>query len=204
MSAVAPPPATLPRSDITWTPTLADNDTLPTCSIAGLMNSARMSALVRGQFDPTSTNDALLTFYAGLAGCADTTTAIAATDGLVLLDVLQRAESAGFACGEQAPLVPLFAAIDPRDPTAIRDAIFTRGVAYVGVTLHEADMNGPWTGGTTNAGPVIGGHCITLWRYDAATFGAATWGATVTCDEAWLMARIDEAYALNWTFPVAP
>lgn len=168
------------------------------------MNSARMSALTRGQFDLTSTNDALLAFYASLAGCADTPTAIAATDGLVLLDVLEHARSSGFACGEQVPLVPLFAAIDPRDPTAIRDAIYTRGVAYVGVTLHEADMNGPWTGGTADAGPVIGGHCITLWRYDVSTFGAATWGMTIECDEAWLMSRIDEAYALSWQMAVAP
>lgn len=204
MAATAPPPSSLSRSDIVWTPTLAENNTLPTCSVAGLMNAARMSALTRGRFDLTSADGALLSFYASLAGCSDNPAAIAATDGLVLMDVLERAERGGFDVGEQVPLVPVFAAIDPRDPVALRDAIYTRGVAYVGVTLHEADMGGSWTGDTANAGAVIGGHCIALWRYDAATFGAATWGATIECDQAWLMSRIDEAYALTWTFPVTP
>jgi hypothetical protein len=198
MSATAPPPASLLRPDIAWTPTLADNNTLPTCTVAGLMNAARMWALTHGRFDLTNDDGALLAFYASLAGCADNTAAIAATDGLVLLDVLDRAETSGFDCGEQAPLVPEFTAIDVTSPAAIRDAIYTHGAAYLGVTLHEADMSGPWTTPVADAGGMVGGHCIVAWRYDAANVGLATWGMTIEADWGWLAGRLDEAFALSW------
>lgn len=168
------------------------------------MNSARMWALVHG-FDLTQVEANLLSFFSKLAGCADNDAARAATDGLVILDVLENALSGGFDTGAQTPLVPRFRAIDVTSPAAIKDAIFTTGTAYIGVLLRESDMRpgASWTGGLATAGAVVGGHCISGWNYGAHTFGLATWGESIEADEAWLMSRIEEAYALSWTFPVA-
>ncbi len=198
--ALAPAPASLPRSDIAWTPSLVRNDVLPTCSIAGLMNSARIWALVHG-FDLVNVEGALLAFYASLAGCAATEAAMEATDGLVLLDVLERARNAGFGCGEQTPLVPRFASIQLSD-AALKDAIWAHGAAYIGVMLYEADVepDAKWVGGTEKAGAKVGGHCVAPWRYTSDGYGIATWGGTTEADPEWLASRIEEAYSLLWTF----
>ena len=196
--AFATPPATLPRTDIVWHPSLVQNDVLPTCSIAGLMNSARMWGL-ESHFDLVSVEANLLAFYASLAGCADTEAAMAATDGLVLLDVLQRAHDSGFDCGEQAPLVPQFAVIE-LGAAALKDAIYVNGSAYIGVMLYEADVEpgAKWMGGTAKAGAKVGGHCVVPWNYTPDSYGIATWGGTTQADPEWLASRIEEAYALTW------
>lgn len=198
MATTAPAPLSVPVP--TWTPSLVQNDVLPSCTIAGLLNSARAWAL-RHDFDLVNTDPPLLSFYAGLAGCADTVAAIEATDGLVLLDVLEKAQSAGFDIGEQTPIVPEFAAIHQPDIAGLRDAVAFRGAAYIGVTLFECDMTGaPWTGKPTGA--AVGGHCIDLCAYTPDGFTAATWGAFQPLDNDWLMSRIDEAFSVMWTFPV--
>ena len=201
--ALAPAPVTLPRTDIIWTPSLVRNDVLPTCSIAGLMNSARMWALVQG-FDLVNVEASLLAFYASLAGCAATEAAMETTDGLVLLDVLERARDRGFDAGEQTPLVPQFSAI-PVGPSALKDAIYRSGAAYVGVMLYEADVEpgAKWVGGVAKAGAKVGGHCVAPWRYAPDSYGIATWGGTTEADPEWMASRIEEAYSLRWTFPVA-
>jgi hypothetical protein len=203
LAAGAPPPASLPRTNIVWTPSLVANDRYPTCTIAGLINSARMWALLHG-FDLVNTDSAMLAFYAFLAGCADTDAAISASDGLELLDVLDHARGSGFDAGQQVPLVPLFRSIDIASDAALKDSVYSTGTAYIGVTLYEADVQpgAVWTGDTSNAGKPVGGHCITSYAYDATTYQIATWGETMEADEAWLQSRMDEAYSLSWTFPV--
>ncbi len=199
MATTAPAPKDLPRSDLVWTPTLADNDALPTCTVAGLMNSARMWALLHG-FDLVNVEDKLLAFYAAVAGCAPTKAAIAATDGLVMLDVLEHAQRIGFDIGAQAPIVPDLAMIHMPNMGALKDAIFTKGSAYVGITLYEPDMQpgASYTGAPS--GSVVGGHCLDPWSFTAGGFGVATWGRTIHANAEWLMSRIDEAYAVTWTF----
>ena len=193
-------PTSVPHANIIWTPTLARNDVLPTCSVAGLMNSARMWALANG-YDLVNTEAALLSFYAALAGCAETEAAMAATDGLVLLDALEKARDAGFTCGEQTPIVPLFSSI-PLSGAALKDAIWSYGSAYVGVMLYEADVESgaKWVGGVAKAGAKVGGHCVAPWNFTPDSYGIATWGGTTEADPEWLMSRIEEAYSLRWTF----
>lgn len=199
LSASAPAPLVLPRTSLVWTPTLVQNNTLPTCTIAGLMNAARVWALVNG-YDLTQTELFLLALYARLAGCADTVAAIGATDGLVMQDVLDFVQARGFDCGDQTPLVPVARAIDQTSAVALRDAVSTTGAAYLGITLYEADIapGATWTGGTANAGAAAGGHCVVAWNYGQDTFGLATWGETVEADDEWLLPRLEEAYALSW------
>src|ERR1700721_1057902 len=89
MAAEASAPATLPRPELVWTPTLCENDVLPTCVVAALANSARLWALVRGQWDPIIAEPSLLAFYAAVCPCGDDVASIAQTDGLQVLDVLE-------------------------------------------------------------------------------------------------------------------
>jgi hypothetical protein len=204
MAATAPAPAELPRDGLVWTPTLCKNGTLPTCVVAALDNSARVWALLQG-FDLPTDEAALLAFFAACASCANTEAAIAATDGLVFLDALERAAVGGFDIGLQAPLVPSFRAINTASAAAFRDAISASGSALIGVTLYQADVQpgAVWRGGLDSVGPVDGGHAICGWRYTAADFGMATWGDTEVADDAWLLSRVAEAYSVTWGMGVA-
>lgn len=199
MSAIPYPPECL-RGDIQWTPSLVHNTEAPTCTTAGLINSARMWALVKGGFDLVADDDKLLEFYAGCVGCAPTLPAIDATQGAIMQDVLQRAESHGFDVGPQV-LVPLFEPMDHTNLAALRQAIFLNGSVYVGVDLRESDLTGPWTGAASGA--IVGGHCIAPFGYSSNGFRDATWGRVVECDDEWLASRIVEAYSVTWALAMA-
>jgi hypothetical protein len=205
-SATRPPPSTLPRPTLVWKPSLVSNDTLPTCTIAGLINSARIWTMIRNDFDLTEADASLLAFYAALAGCADTTEAIAASSGLRLQDVLEAAGRGKFTAGQQAPLIPEPRSIDPTDPIAIRDAIFRFESAYIGLTLYEADMQpgAEWVGGIENAGQPVGGHCVLGMRYSPTGISVATWGAEMEMDNEFFASRCNETFALPWTLTTAP
>jgi hypothetical protein len=191
------PADTIPETvrGLDWTPTLASNLSLPTCAVAGLANGARIAVLRRG-YDLVSSDDALLTFYARLAGCDDTPAAIAATAGLRLQDVLEAASGPGFDVGEQAPLVEKFRAVQHVDH--LRDVIARFGSAYLGIMLHEEDVadDAVWVGAAS--GPSYGRHCVVAYAYGAEGFSLATWGTIVSCDSAFLASRLDEAYAIEW------
>jgi hypothetical protein len=206
-SATRPPPSKLLRPTLVWTPSLVQNLTLPTCVVAGLINSARLWTLIRNDFDLTNVDAPMLAFYASVAGCANTIGAIAASDGLRIQDALEAAQQGRFTGGQQVPLVPEPHAIDPTDALAIRDAIFRFESALIGITLYDADIQtaAQWTGGIQNAGQPAERHCVVLDRYDSTTFGMANWATDdTTMDEEFLMSRCDEAFALPWTLTTAP
>jgi hypothetical protein len=206
MATEAPPPAELPRTGLVWTPSLIRNLTMPTCVVAALTNSARLWALDKG-FDLPVVEAAVLRFFSVCAPCEDTLDAIGQTDGLIFLNALDQAASIGLDIGEQAPLVLRFKAIDTSDMAAIRDSIYVRKSALLGVTLHQADVQpglDHWSGGIENAGPVAGEHAICGSRYTASGFAVATWGGEMPADDGWVMPRLIEAYAPEWTMQVAP
>lgn len=199
----APVPATLPRAELVWTPTLADNTELPTCTVAGLANSLRAWALEQG-FDVAITEQALLQLFADVAGCAPTVEAIKAMPGLVMTALLDHVTRVGFECGLQVPVGLSYSVADHTNLAALRDAIFVRGSGYVGVTLYGSDVQPDpvWRGAPRGA--PVGGHCIVPYRFGAAGFGSATWGETLGADDTWMRSRIEEVYALAWLLPVAP
>jgi hypothetical protein len=206
VGATGPVPASIVRPD--WQPSLVDNLILPTCSVASLVNNARIWSIVRGGFDLVVSDPSLLAFYAGLAPCADTIAAIAATEGLQLQSVLQAAQRGLFTAGQQAPMVPLYRAV-PATGEAIRDAINASVSVILGVTLYQADIRqgAEWRGGFMNAaGDPTERHAILVDAYDAAgMFSVCTWGQRELdgADEAWITSRTDEAYALIWTMAEA-
>jgi hypothetical protein len=202
MAAEAPAPLELPRPGLVWTPTLARNDVLASCCIAGLANSLRLWCLAYHQFDPLVSDDMLIAFFCECAGCDQTEAAMEAVPGLMMLDVLELAQRKGFDVGAQAPYVPEFRAIDPHDLAALRDAVANQ-TAYVGVTLYQADLRTPLNWFGAPVGPVDTGHCLTVPRYSASGFVDATWGQEVACDDAWLLGRVSEAYSVRWALAVA-
>lgn len=204
MGTTAPAPLILPRSDLTWTPTLARNNVDATCTVAGLINSARIWALMHG-FDLVYSEESLMAFFCAVAGVPNTPEAIAAVDGLVMQDVLDHAKVHGFNIGAQSPLVPLATRVDPQDVTALKDVINSRGSVYIGINLYAQDMapGAIWRGADAVTSPFVGGHCDCPWNYPKPNeYGQATWGETMVSDEAWLLSHIDEAWAIEWTFPV--
>jgi hypothetical protein len=172
--------------------------------MAGLVNAARAWAMAFHGFDLVINEDALLGVYSAINGCAATQPAIAATDGLEMLDVLEYVSVHGLDVGQQARLMLDFARIDPTDDQAIREAINAVGAAYLGVTLYQNDVNpdAPWN--DAPAGDVVGGHCIAPCNYpDADSYTTATWGEWMPSTRGWFAPRIDEAYRLTWLLPVA-
>ena len=202
MAAETPPPLELPRPGLVWTPTLARNDVLASCCVAGLVNSLRLWCLAYHGFDLVVSDDMLIAFFCEAAGCDQTEAAMEAVPGLVMLDVLELAQRRGFDVGAQAPYVPEFKAIDPHDMTALRDAVATQ-TAYVGVTLYRTDLLTPLNWNGTPIGDVDTGHCLVPGRYSTTGFVDATWGQEVPCDDDFLLTRIDECYAVRWTLAMA-
>jgi hypothetical protein len=204
-AATAPAPLVLPRMGLWKTPpALVRNDVLPTCCIAGLINSARVWALLRG-FDLAYDENDLLGDYATLAGCEPTEAAIAATDGLQMIDVLEHFQVKGLDIGAQAPLVLDFARVD-LNAAALRDVVASRGSVYVGTTLYQADMQpgAKWRGKPLTGDTVAGLHCQLPFAFPMPdSFDDATWGEIESADDDWLLSRLDEAYSLFWSMAVA-
>lgn len=210
MAAFVPEPA-LDRRATGFMPALDGNDTLPVCTAVGLRNHAAGVAAIGG-FDLAVDDAAVPGFYAGCVGCAPTTEAMAATDGAVMADVLARQARRGFVrVGDQAPLVARYATV-PLSRTALANAMCRLGGAYLGITLHDRDMQDvasgrPWVAGG-DRGPVVGGHCVVGFDYtgldDDAQVRLATWGAWQSCSWAWLHAAAEEAWGLAWGYPTMP
>jgi hypothetical protein len=199
--AAVQPPVRLDRSAIEFHPGLFGNDYLPDCSAAGLANAAGMVAAING-YTLAIDADKVPPFYAACVGCDPTDAAMMATDGAMLLDVLQRQMQTGFDVGEQAPLIGLHGTL-PLDRSVLASAMAHLGHVYAGVTLHEQDMDSADVWDLSDgAGDVVGGHCIVLTDYtgltdtDAVCF--ATWGRWQSCTWRWLAARLDEAHACVW------
>ena len=205
MGAGGPLPPAISRSNSAWTPTLAQNDVLPTCTVAGLANSFRAWCLTRHvPFDPTVEDGALFDLYAAVAGCAPTPAAIGATDGLVMLDLLDHVRLHGFRFrADQPPAEMDFAAIDPTDLRAVRDSILVHGSAYGGFSLYASDVAEPTRWDGQPAPPSVGGHCAVPWGYSESGFEDLTWGQIVTDDLAWWSTRAEECYSIAWLFSVA-
>lgn len=201
MGASGPAPAAY--APVLTTPTLGHNDVAPDCVVVALANSARAWALTHG-FDLPMPDQALYDLYGAVCPCAADLAAIEATNGLVMLDAMQRVERYGFANGCIAPIGAEVRAIDPDDSVALRDAVFARGSALVGIDLFAADETEPfaWTGAPV--GDLLGGHAVAIVGYNPAGWTLATWGMLVRCSRAWLSGRIRESYAPTWLLSIAP
>jgi hypothetical protein len=195
----------LDRSGIAYQPILADNDSLPTCTVAALLNAALAVEALQGAGGLAIKDGCWLPFYAALAGCDPTPAAIAATDGLMLLDVLRRQGTQGFDIGAVAPLTGDFGTV-PLDRASLAGCMARLGVVYLGVDLFQVDMDAEAAGrnwdwyGAAPLSSSIGGHCLTMWSYTGLGDGdgvqLATWGQLQVATWAWVESRAREAYGL--------
>lgn len=198
--ASVPPPAKVQREHVAFTPGLYRNDEFPNCTAVALVNSAAGIAALNGY--ELAIDPALVpSFYASCVGCEPTDAAIAATNGAVMLDVLERQARTSFNIGPQA-LAGLFGTL-PHARSAIASSIARLGHAYLGVALRERDMEMPpvWRA-TADDGDPVGGHAIMAFDYtglrDTDTVRIGTWGRWQPAQWSWLEARVEEAYALMW------
>lgn len=197
------PRAVVDRSDVDFRPGLYQNDTLPCCTAAALANAASAVAILNG-YQLAINPERVPVYYAECVGCAPTPAAMAATTGAVALEVLNRQAVHGFDAGMQTKLVGLHGVL-PLSRNMIAAAVDRLGHAYLGVLLHERDMERapvwdvqPGRGD----GEVVGGHALVAWDYsgldDSATVRLATWGELQPVTWRWLAARLTEAYAIVW------
>lgn len=206
MSAEAPAPADLLRPAVLAKPSLVLNNSLPTCGIAGILNYLRAWTQQKHGFDLPENDQLMLDLYAAVYGCDPTQDAIAATDGLVLIDVLEHIQAHGFRIDSQNIVELTYTSIDITDIGAIKDSIDKTGGAYLGVTLYEADVVPgllAWTGSIAATGPVAGGHCTTAKDYTRTGMNDATWGELMPTEDAWLLPRLNEAFSIRWIMATA-
>jgi hypothetical protein len=207
--AATPPASFVDRSAVAFEPQAWGNIELPNCTAAGLANAIGMVGALNG-WQPAIEPSLVPRFYGACIGQPNATDEeLAATDGAVVIDVLQYQVAHGFDYkmlppdAPREPMVGLWGTLP--NATAIAQAIDKLGHAYLGVTLRERDMQMPavwdFQPGRDDGKPV-GGHCIVAWDYaglaDDATIRIATWGEFQETTWGWLQARLDEAHALVW------
>ncbi|WP_428486005.1 hypothetical protein [Rhodopila sp.] len=197
---IAPPPPVLDRGDVAFMPELYSNDIIPDCTAAALANAARGIAALNG-FGLVVDQACVPAFY---GACAGHPPDLAATDGVVMLDVLQRQASLGFDIGTQC-LFGLFGTLDVRSRSALAHGIARLGAGYWGVTLLERDMQRAAVWDVQDGrddGEIAGGHAVIAWDYtslsDDGTVRLGTWGCWQRATWAWIAARLDEAHGVCW------
>lgn len=198
------PSPTLDRRNVFFIPGLYENDVAPNCTAVALVNAARAVSSLNG-FDLPVNQEHVLNFYASVVGCDPTLSAVSATDGAVITDVLDKQDKSGYDIGSNI-LVGNWGVIDHTSRNSLALCIQRFGSAYVGVTLYERDMDNIgslWDiqSGRSD-GNVVGGHAVILWDYtalsDTSIVRIGTWGSWQSATWNWVLKRTDEAYGLVW------
>lgn len=199
--AFALPSLVLDRRDKPFQPRMFQNDVLPVCTAAGLANAALAIGALDG-IEVDIADAAVPRFYAECVQCDPTEEAIAATSGAVILDVLQRQVLRGFDAGGQTPLVGLHGTV-PLTRTALARTTEDFGCVYLGVRLHDRDMQGGLVlNDVGDPGPVVGDHLEIIWDYEGLSdddvVRVATWGDLQMVTWGWIRTRAVEAHGLFW------
>lgn len=106
--------------------------------------------------------------------------------------------------------IAAYVALDVKNVSQLREAIYLFGAIYTGVMLPtSAQDQDPWyVTDQTLAGDAApdswGGHAVPIIGYDSRAFACVTWGAMKWMTEDWWLAYGEEAYALisvDWAPP---
>lgn len=199
----------LDRTAIDPLPQMWGNATGPTCTVAGLANGATAQGVIRSA-PPVIIDGKPQGVYATVYGIPGATQEqINATDGLVVMDLLDYVGTHGFDVGEQVPLVPVQRFVVHNTREAIAGAMCDERIvtAYLGVRLYQRDMDtfgqGPLVAPIADSGEYVGGHVLLAWDYpkglnDADLVTLIEWGTRQSASWAWLLERLDEAHGLEW------
>jgi len=170
---------------------MADNDRLGDCTIAGGPVHADQVWRALTQMPYSYPGDAAVQdAYFGLTGGPDT--------GLPLSTVCE-----AWRKGLLGSTIDAYAPVNPKDLTAVKQAVEWFGACYVGVNLpavaqQQFDPNGEGTWeltGTDADYQIEGGHCVLLVGY-ASNLVAVTWGSTVFITPQWWYTYGQSAFAL--------
>jgi hypothetical protein len=167
------------------------NDEIGDCTVAALANFHATAAAREGRPFLVSDDEAAQ-YYFTLSGGKD--------DGLVEIDVLERAAAIGFPLSGAHKLAA-WVRIDARDLESIRSCASLFWAVYVGAALPvTAQRQQIWdTTGLLvddDAPGSWGGHAMVVPKYDAIGPTFITWGAQKRATWAWWRLYVDEAYAL--------
>jgi hypothetical protein len=197
-------PASLDRTAIPFRPLMLDNDRYGICTFASATNSRRGQSWVRNGTDWTTAQPSVVASFAACAGILNTDAALAACQGLRMLDVIDWAQTRGIDMGNQTIEVPTVRSVAPTDRNGMAHAIDVAG-SWLGVDLTQEDINALAAGDPLlgpPAGPFLEGHAIDLWDYkglrDTDTLRIATYAGFYTADWTWIATRTQEAYCLTW------
>jgi hypothetical protein len=199
----------LDRGAIDPQPQMWGNADGPTCTVAGLANGAIAQGIIRSA--PPVIGDgkpqALYAIVDGIPGATEEQ--INATDGLVVMDLLDYVSTNGFDAGEQVPLVPVQRFVVHNAREAIAGCMCNERIvtAYLGIRLYQRDMDtmgaGPLVAPIADSGEMVGGHALLAWDYpkglgDADLVTLLTWAARQPVSWKWLLERLDETHAIEW------
>jgi hypothetical protein len=192
----APPPSTNYGAEVASWP-MYDNDKYGDCTCAAAGHMIQNWTANAGHLS-TPTDSSVLKFYEHFVGTPPPPDA-----GCNMLEVLKYWRAHGLGTHK----ITAFAALEPRNHTQAREAIYLFGSIYIGVALpnftvpDDADpLTIPWRvpqkGPTGDAAPnPNNGHCIPAVGYDARNLHIITWGEVKTMSWQFYDAYTDEVYA---------
>lgn len=198
--AAIAPAVRVDRSTVPYHPRMFDNDRYGDCSAANTANYMTGFALLNGA-PPVIADDAPLKFFAGCVGLAVDDPALEASDGVVILTMLDHQWRNGFDVGPQT-LYAEYGTV-PLERAALANLINRLGGGGFGFDLYAGDMTMPAIWDTDyDRGDFVGGHWVHGWDYtglgDTDTVRFATWGGFQAATWRWVQARVQEAHGMIW------
>lgn len=168
------------------------NDRLGDCAYAAPGHQVMSWSMATTKKPVIIPDSEIIAAYAAGTGYNPTTGA--GDNGSAMPDVCEQWRTAGIGGNK----IAAYGAIDTRSQFAIMQAIYLFGSAYVGITLPQSAMDQTeaglaWT--TPWFSPIIGGHAIPIFTYDAKHVWAVTWGETQCITWEFLFRYMDEAFA---------
>jgi hypothetical protein len=194
-----PPEAVDYHDGVPWR--MFRNDVLGCCTISGWANGVVQRTALASHTPLVMPDDVVEAIYAHLSGWRPENPA--SDVGLREADVLTWFARSGVDLGRQAPEVTLWAALELKDRTAFRQAIWLFGHCYIGLLLPvsargQAVWDVPATGAAGDGAPGSwGGHCVICAGYDDRYVYCVTWGSVQPVTWAFLDAYMDEAYVTH-------
>ncbi len=119
--------------------------------------------------------------------------------GVVMLDAMKYWRNNGVTVNGTLHKIDAFVEIDPSDTDEWRISMHEFGCFIFGINLPKSaekqfDAGQPWS--IVQGSPSAGGHALVSAKYDAAQVHPITWAKDEPADQTFILANIDEAYAV--------
>lgn len=168
-----PPPAESYRTGGITDWGLMGNDQLGDCTVAGIGHLVMGWSHTASGTAVTIPDADIQTAYSAVSGYNPVTGAN--DNGALLLDALDYHRQTGIGGNKNTG----YAALDLRDPTAVRQAVYLFGGAYAALRLpdsamQQTDAGQAWTVPWFSSS--LGGHCVPILSYSADWLWCITWG----------------------------